>query len=45
MLYYELDPYWNVTLAFITDPYRLELEEFWIKKFVTKAPFGLNILD
>jgi hypothetical protein len=24
---------------------RLEREEFWIKKFVNKAPFGLNIMD
>ena len=28
-----------------TDHYRLEREEFWIKKFATKIPFGLNIQD
>ena len=28
-----------------TDSVRLIREEFWIKKFGTKAPFGLNILD
>ena len=28
-----------------TDHYRLEREEFWIKTFITKKPFGLNILD
>ena len=25
--------------------HRLEREEFWIKKFATKLPFGLNTLD
>ena len=24
------------------DPYRLEREDYWIKKLVTKTPFGLN---
>ena len=28
-----------------TELFRLEREEFWINKFVYKAPFGLNILD
>ena len=28
-----------------TEHYRLEREEFWIKKFATKLPFGLNTLD
>ena len=28
-----------------TDHYRLEREEYWIRKFITKKPFGLNILD
>ena len=24
---------------------RLEREEFWIRKFATKIPFGMNVLD
>ena len=28
-----------------TESFRLIREEFWIKKFSTKVPFGLNILD
>ena len=28
-----------------TEMFRLEREEFWIKRFVTKTPFGLNIMD
>ena len=27
-----------------TEFHRLEREEYWIKKFVTKTPFGLNIM-
>ena len=27
------------------DHYRLEREEYWIKKFATKLPFGLITLD
>ena len=28
-----------------TEMYRLEREEFWIIQFVTKTPFGLNVMD
>ena len=28
-----------------TELLRLEREEFWIRKFSTKIPFGLNVLD
>ena len=27
-----------------TELYRLERESYWINKFSTKAPFGLNIM-
>ena len=28
-----------------TELLRLEREEFWIRKFATKKPFGMNVLD
>ena len=28
-----------------TEFHRLEREEYWIKKFVTMTPFGLNVMN
>jgi hypothetical protein len=45
------DSHWNFKVKVIekvppnTPVYRLEREDFWIKKFATKTPLGLNKND